>query len=68
MIHHMVVVQGMVIKPDVVYNAYNSLENKKAKVIYMSPQGKVLDQSKVLELAKNEELTILCGQLRKAFD
>lgn len=52
---------GMVIKPDVVYNAYNSLENKKAKVIYMSPQGKVLDQSKVLELAKNEELTILCG-------
>lgn len=52
---------GMVIKPDVVYNAYNSLENKQAKVIYMSPQGKVLDQSKVLELAKNEELTILCG-------
>ncbi len=28
----------------------------------MSPQGKVLDQSKVLELRKNEEeLTILCG-------
>ena len=52
---------GMVIKPDVVYNAYNSLENKKAKVIYMSPQGKVLDQRKVLELAKAEELTILCG-------
>ena len=52
---------GMVIKPDVVYNAYNSLENKKAKVIYMSPQGKVLDQSKVLALAKNEELIILCG-------
>ena len=24
---------GMVIKPDVVYNAYNSLENKKAKGI-----------------------------------
>lgn len=52
---------GMVIKPDVVYNAYNSLENKKAKVIYMSPQGKILDQKKVLELAKETELTILCG-------
>ena len=25
---------GMVIKPDVVYNAYNSLENKKAKVTW----------------------------------
>ena len=52
---------GMVIKPDVVYNAYNSLENKQAKVIYMSPQGKILDQKKVLELAKETELTILCG-------
>ncbi len=51
---------GMVIKPDVVYNAYNSLENKKQS-IYMSYTRKVLDQSKVLELAKNEELTILCG-------
>ena len=52
---------GMVIRPDVVYNAYNSLENKQAKVIYMSPQGKILDQKKVLELAKETELTILCG-------
>ena len=52
---------GMVIKPTVVYNAYNSLENKQAKVIYMSPQGKILDQKKVLELAKETELTILCG-------
>ena len=52
---------GMVIKPDVVYNTYNSLENKQAKVIYMSPQGKILDQKKVLELAKETELTILCG-------
>ena len=32
---------GMVIMPDVVYRAYNSLENKEnAKVIYMSPQCK----------------------------
>ena len=52
---------GMVIKPNVVYNAYNSLENKQAKVIYMSPQGKILDQKKVLELANETELTILCG-------
>ena len=26
---------GIVIKPDVVYNSYKSLENKQAKVIYM---------------------------------
>lgn len=53
---------GMVMKPDVVYKAYNSLDNnKKAKVIYMSPQGKKLDQNKVEELSKEEHLIILCG-------
>ena len=52
---------GMVMKPDVVYDAYKSIEDKDAKVIYMSPQGKKLNQKKVEELAKNEHLIILCG-------
>ncbi len=51
---------GMLIRPDVVYDAYSSLKNK-GKVIYMSPQGKPLTQSKVKELAKEKELVILCG-------
>lgn len=52
---------GMVMKPDVVYNAYNSIKDKNAKVIYMSPQGKTLNQKKVEELSKEEHLVILCG-------
>ena len=52
---------GMVMKPDVVYDAYKSIENKNAKVIYMSPQGSKLDQAKVEELSKEEHLIILCG-------
>lgn len=52
---------GMVMKPDVVYDAYKSLENKNAKVIYMTPQGKKLNQQKVEELSKEENLIILCG-------
>ena len=52
---------GMVMMPDVVYRAYQSLNNKDAKVIYMSPQGKTLDQKKVVELSKEEHLIILCG-------
>lgn len=52
---------GMVMMPDVVYRAYKSVYTPKAKVIYMSPQGKKLDQSKVEELSKNEHLIILCG-------
>ena len=52
---------GMVMMPDVVYDAYKSVEDKNAKVIYMSPQGKKLTQKKVEELAKEEHLIILWG-------
>ena len=52
---------GMVIKPDVVYDAYKSIEDKNAKVIYMSPQGNVLNQKKVESLSKEKHLILLCG-------
>ena len=52
---------GMVIGPDVVYDAYKSVKDEKAKIIYMSPQGKKLDQKKVEELSKQEHLILLCG-------
>ena len=52
---------GMVIRPDVVYDAYKSLNNDKAKVIFLSPQGKTLNQQKVIELSKEENLILLCG-------
>ena len=57
---------GMVIQPDVVYDAYksaitNNEKSEKTRVIYMSPQGKKLDQQKVEELSKQERLILLCG-------
>ena len=52
---------GMVMKPDVVYDAYKSVQADKAKVIYMSPQGKTLNQQKVEQLSKENHLIILCG-------
>ena len=53
---------GMVMKADVVYDAYKSIENREnAKVIYMSPQGKTLNQKKVEEFSKEKHLIILCG-------
>ena len=53
---------GMVIRPDVVYDAYNSIKNREnAKVIYLSPQGKKLNQKKVVNLSKEEHLILLCG-------
>ena len=52
---------GMVIRPDVVYDAYNSVKTEDAKVIYMSPQGKTLNHKKVVDLAKEKHLILLCG-------
>ena len=52
---------GMVLMPDVVYDAYSSVKDKNAKVIYLSPQGKVLNQNKVKELSKENHLILLCG-------
>ena len=36
--------------------------SNKAKVIYLSPQGRKLDQSGLQELAKREEIILLCGR------
>ncbi|MBQ8298719.1 MAG: tRNA (guanosine(37)-N1)-methyltransferase TrmD [Clostridia bacterium] len=55
---------GMVIKPEPVYDAYKSIVNDldyKPKVIYMSPQGKVLTQQIARELSKENHLILLCG-------
>ena len=52
---------GMVIRPDVVYDAYKSINDEKARVIYLSPQGKKLNQLKVQELSKEDHIILLCG-------
>ncbi len=53
---------GMVIRPDVVYDAYSSIQNKEnAKLIYLSPKGKKLEQEKVKQLSKLDHIILLCG-------
>jgi len=52
---------GMVMKADVVYDAFKSIKQDNAKVIYLTPQGKTLNQKKVEELSKESHLILLCG-------
>lgn len=53
---------GMIMKADVVYDAYNSIEDKEeAKVIYLTPKGKTLNQQIVKNLSKEKHLVLLCG-------
>lgn len=52
---------GMLMKPDVLDRAYNSIKSENAKVIYLTPQGKTLNQRIVRDLSKQEHLILLCG-------
>ena len=52
---------GMVLKPDVVYDAYRSIKSDNSKVIYLSPKGKTLNQEKVKILANEKHIILLCG-------
>ena len=61
---------GMLMMAPPVYDCYEFVKNQvtsemgeniKSKVIYMSPQGKVLTQQKAQELAEYDNLIILCG-------
>ena len=53
----------MMVQPlrDAIHAAKQSVEGQ-AKVIYLSPQGRKLNQAGVAELAKNENLILICGR------
>ncbi|MBV1842524.1 tRNA (guanosine(37)-N1)-methyltransferase TrmD [Photobacterium ganghwense] len=53
----------MMVQPlrDAIHAAKASVEDQ-AKVIYLSPQGRKLDQAGVEELAQNENLILICGR------
>ena len=56
---------GMIIRPDVVERALLSINSKYSQQshrIYLSPSGKLLNQGKLTNFAKLDELIILCGR------
>ena len=54
---------GMVMQAPPIYRAYQAAvgEGPRPRLIYMTPQGRVFDQKLAVELAREEELYILCG-------
>ena len=55
---------GMVMQPGPVCDCYEDLcgkLGKRPRVLYMTPQGRVFNQSIAMELAKEEDLVFLCG-------
>jgi tRNA (guanine37-N1)-methyltransferase len=53
---------GMVLKPEPVFAAVESLDPQRGRVIVLSPAGRRLDQALVRELAGEPHLTLLCGR------
>ena len=55
---------GQVIKPDVLGSAIDSVYNKEnpsGSIIYLSPRGKIFNQTLAENLAKETETTFICG-------
>jgi len=52
---------GMVMKPEPLFAAVDSVRTAHASVILMSPQGRPLRQGVVRELAELEHLILICG-------
>lgn len=52
---------GMVMKPEPIFDAINSVKTEYSKVIYLSPQGKKLNQQVANSLSRERHLILLCG-------
>ena len=56
--------QGMVMKPEPLVAAIEDIKAKlsRSKVVLLSPQGRVFNQSLAVELANEEEVVLVCGR------
>ena len=54
---------GMVLKPEPIYKAYESIKKfKNKRTLLMSPQGQVIKQKDFVRWSSYEQLIIICGQ------
>ncbi len=54
--------KGMILKPDVVHNALQDHYHSHAKLVYVTPRGKPLQQKDLQRWINCQELHILCGR------
>src|SRR5437867_1504224 len=52
---------GMVLKPEPIFEAVESLASEKTRVILMTPIGRAFDQAIARMLAQQAHLLLLCG-------
>jgi tRNA (guanine37-N1)-methyltransferase len=52
---------GMLLKPEPIFEAVESLQREKTRVILLSPSGRKFNQSIARELAQQDDLFLVCG-------
>lgn len=53
---------GMVMRVDVMANAISKINNRRSKIILLTPQGKKFDQKMAKRLAKEKDLILISGR------
>lgn len=53
---------GMVLMPEPLFMALSAVKDSKTRVVLTSPSGRLLTQNVVKELAREDELCIICGR------
>ncbi len=52
---------GMVMRAQPIFDALRAIRAEGKHILYMSPRGRMLDQAMIEQLAREDELVILCG-------
>ena len=55
----------MIMKMEPILKAYESLDSKKSRVIFPTPDGKMFNQNIANELSKEKKLVFICGQCQR---
>jgi tRNA (guanine37-N1)-methyltransferase len=53
---------GMVMKPEPIFEAVESVRTPESRVILLTPQGRLLDQAAAERLSREPELVLICGR------
>lgn len=53
--------QGMLLRAQPIFDAYDAIEKRQPRVILLDPAGRTFDQAYAEELSQEEELIFICG-------
>lgn len=55
---------GMILKPEPIFKAVESVKQDNSYIILLSPQGRQFDQQVAIELSQKEHMILICGRYK----